>query len=349
MNTPNQPDLPEFPRISAYLQIFSDLYDAGSSETVQLILTTIGGVVVIYGLLQVLDWVFSVLQSPRLAIYRHAGNDSWALVTGANDGIGRAFSEELLRRGFNLLLHGRNAQKLEKVKKELEKQWPKRKLDIVVADAAKYDNAYEILVKKAKSLPGKLTILVNNVGGQITFPRYIALADIEHDHIDTCMNVNARFPTHLTASMIPLLRENSPSLIINCGSMGGLISGPYLATYVSTKAYIHTFTQAVKYEMVGDGTPDVEVMGFVIGNTQTTGNPHNMPLFTLKARDCAASCLDRVGKSGGPVVFSHWLHSLQFNLTKLIPKNLESRLIMDEMRKRAKAEREEPGSAKKDL
>lgn len=348
MNTP-QPELPKFNQMTGVFQVFPHLYKFGSSETSKMMLTTIGGIVVAYGLLQIMKWALSVIQSPTLAVYRHAGNDSWALVTGANDGLGRAFSEELLKRGFNVLLHGRNPQKLEKVKKELLEQWPKRQVDIVVADASKYDNAYQTVAKKASSLPGKLTILLNNVGGQVTLPRYLQLCETKHEDLDTNLNANARFPTHLTAALIPLLRENTPSLIMNCGSAGGLLGGPYLAVYCGTKAYVHNFTQSIKYEMMSEGTPDVDVWGFIIGNTETTGNPHKMPFFTLSARHCADSCLDRVGKGGGPVVWSHWRHAFQYNMMMLMPKSLIEKEMFKELRKRAEAEKEEVGSAKKDI
>lgn len=348
---PLNPDfkMPDLPDLGGWIRIVPAIYKFGSSETSQLMLTTIGGIVVVSYLLQIANWLLSVIQSPRLAIYRHAGNDSWALVTGANDGIGRAFSEELLKRGFNVLLHGRNPEKLERVKKELLEGWPKRQVDTVVADAAKYDNAYETVVKKAKSLPGKLTILVNNVGGQITLPRYLQLSEVKHEDIDTCMNVNARFPTHLSAATIPLLRENSPSLILNCGSMAGVLGSPYLTTYSATKAYIHNFSVSLKQEMIAEDTSDVDVMGFIIGNTETTGNPHDMPWFTLKARHCADSCLDRVGKGSDTVVYSHWRHRLSGMIATCMPKSVAEKEMIRQLKKRAEDERREMGSAKKDL
>lgn len=106
----------------------------------------------------------------------------------------------------------------------------------------------------------------------------------------------------------------------------------------------------MKYEMLAEeASSEVEVMGFMIGNTETTGNPHDMPFFTLKARNCAASCLDRVGKSGGPVVWSHWRHALQYNSMQLFPKSFLEREMMKELKKRKDAEKEEMGSSKKDL
>lgn len=348
-STPNQPDLPELPTFGGVTYVFRDLYRFGSSDTAQLTLTTIGGFFAVYWLLQIIDWLLGVVQSPQLAKYRHAGDDSWAVVTGATDGIGKGFSEELLRRGHNVLLHGRNQQKLEKIKKELLEQWPKRQVDVVAADASKYDKAYEVVVKKAKSLPGKVTILVNNVGGQITTPRNVALGNSKHDDLDTCLNINARFPTHLTASMILMLQENSPSLIINSGSMGGTLGCPYLLTYTATKAYIHTFTNSLRIEMIAEGTPDVEVKGFMIGNTETTGNPQLMPFFTLQPRDTAASCLDRVGKAGGAVVFSHWRHALQYKIMTLMPASFMDKEMIKEMRRRQQVEQQQLGSAKKDV
>ena len=316
-----------------------ELYRLGSSETTQLFLTTIGGGVVIYILLQFLNWLFSVWASPRLAIYRHFGDhETWALVTGANDGLGKAFSEELLRRGHNVLLHGRNEEKLQRVKKELLERWPKRMVDIVVADASKNDKAYEYIAEKAKSLPGQLTILVNNVGGQTTFPRYSPLADSRHEDLDISINLNSRFPTHLTAALLPLLKANSPSLIINSGSTAGVMPVPYIATYSATKAYIHALSVALKFEMKSQGTPDIEVMGFMIGNTRTTGNPHDMPFFTLEARECASSCLDRVGK-GGTVVWSHWKHALQYNITNMIPARIIEPMLLANLRERLESER----------
>lgn len=351
MDTPqtsNSGQAVNLPNIKGFFYFFADIYKFGSSDTAQLLMTTIGGIVLMRGLFAVINWLFGVLQSPRLAIFRHAGNDSWAVVTGANDGLGRAFSEELLRRGFNVLLHGRNAQKLEKVKKELLEEWPKRQVDTVVADASKYDDAYATVVKKAKSLPGKVTILVNNVGGQITRPRFQVLSECKHEDLDTCINVNARFPTHLTATMLPLLQENKPSLIINSGSSGAVIGVPYMATYSATKAYIHTLCHSLYYEMIAQGTPEVEIKGFIIGNTETSGNPYDMPFFTLKPRECADSCLDRVGKAGGPLVYSHWRHSLQASVMAVMPQRFVEPQIVKIMKEREEAEMAQMGTVKKD-
>jgi 17beta-estradiol 17-dehydrogenase / very-long-chain 3-oxoacyl-CoA reductase len=68
------------------------------------------------------------------------------------------------------------------------------------------------------------------------------------------------------------LKHNSPSLILNAGSNGALLSLPYIATYTATKAYIHTLTRALRAELESDGSDDVEVLGNLIGGTATSRN-----------------------------------------------------------------------------
>jgi len=64
---------------------------------------------------------------------QHAnGDNSWALVTGATDGIGHALCHELSARGFNIVLHGRNEAKLTRVREEFETAHPQRHFRTVV-------------------------------------------------------------------------------------------------------------------------------------------------------------------------------------------------------------------------
>ena len=281
-------------------------------------------------------WGFS--RPSNLQIYCHCEPGSWALVTGASDGIGRAFAEELLSRGFNVLLHGRNPQKLEGIKDEVSKQYPKRSAETVVADASKYDDGFKALVEKARGLPGKLTVLVNIVGGVTTRPQYISHSEIPHDDIDTQLNVNIRFPTQLTRAMLPILRENGPSVILNCGSSEGVIGVPYIVTYTSSKAYIHTFSGALKAEMVAEGIDNVDVMGLLIGSVSTAGNTHKIA-FTITSKECAAGSSDRVG-SDDALVFPQWKHDFQTQSAQVLPEKLLRRMVAGQMRDRAEYEKE---------
>jgi NADP-dependent 3-hydroxy acid dehydrogenase YdfG len=154
-----------------------------SVNTLRTLLSLVGTAYVSYSAFAVAKFVWHFVRPSRLHIYNHS--DPWALVTGASDGIGLGFAEELLSRGFNVLLHGRNEAKLKKVVARLSEEHPSRLMDFVIADASEYGKSFEVVVKKVKSLPGKLTVLINNVGGIHTTPTYVPFSEISHDAIDS--------------------------------------------------------------------------------------------------------------------------------------------------------------------
>ena len=85
-------------------------------------------------------------------------------MTGASDGIGRAVAKELHRRGFNLILHGRNPEKLAQVREEIQSaSTVKRDIKLWVADANSPDVDFEGAVKQWEGL--QITLVVHSVGG----------------------------------------------------------------------------------------------------------------------------------------------------------------------------------------
>ena len=86
------------------------------------------------------------------------------VVTGATDGIGKAVAKELYLRGFNLILHGRNANKLERVSDEIRSAGSTKKdVRLWVADANSADVNFEGAAKQWDGL--QITLVVHNVGG----------------------------------------------------------------------------------------------------------------------------------------------------------------------------------------
>jgi 17beta-estradiol 17-dehydrogenase / very-long-chain 3-oxoacyl-CoA reductase len=95
-----------------------------------------------------------------------SGKSPWAIVTGASDGVGQGFVEELLDRGFNLVLHGRNENKLKGIVEELRLRWPQRDFKLLILDAsmtAMDSTKIQHTLRPLEHL--ELKILINNVGG----------------------------------------------------------------------------------------------------------------------------------------------------------------------------------------
>lgn len=89
---------------------------------------------------------------------------SWALVTGASDGIGLGFCHELARRGFNIVLLSRTKAKLEKAAAELEEKHGV-KTHIVVRDLAKmYTLEHYETVPEEVPADLDVAIVINNAG-----------------------------------------------------------------------------------------------------------------------------------------------------------------------------------------
>lgn len=291
-----------------------------------------GGAVTLYALYKVLDFTYlHFLRPSSLPRYFHApGGRSarpWALITGASDGIGKGFAEELCFRGFNVILHGRNEEKLNKVKDELLVQWPDRMVRIIVIDAHHVSNdiAIEGLAMALKEV--YITVLINNIGGAgPVHPAWKELHKRTGKEVDAFIDVNLRFSTHITRALLPILLRNTPSLVLNVGSVSGDIPTPYASVYSGAKAYNMAWSRSLKAEMVAQGK-DVEVLGVIVGMTQSGHEKRETSFFVPSSRRLACTALDKVG-SGRAIVTPFPPHALQKAFVDLLPPWTVERMII---------------------
>lgn len=97
------------------------------------------------------------------------GADTYALVTGASDGIGKAIAQELYRKGFNLILHGRNEEKLWKTADEFRHERGALKdIKVWVQDATSPDVDFEAVVEKWRRL--NIQLVIHNVSPYVPRP-----------------------------------------------------------------------------------------------------------------------------------------------------------------------------------
>jgi 17beta-estradiol 17-dehydrogenase / very-long-chain 3-oxoacyl-CoA reductase len=283
------------------------------------------------------------LKESTLPRYLHPKNrQAYALVTGSSDGIGLETAKALQSRGFNIILHGRNSTKLSKLAEKMNEDYPSQQVVVVAADATDPVNAVPKIVKAVQDVEGeggKLTVLVNNVGGMAMFgiSAYTALKDIPQDTIAKQVGLNATFPTLLTSALLPTLIANAPGLVVNISSFAGVTGLPFLTTYAPSKGFNLIFSNSLSAEMKLLKA-DVEVMGIVVGSVKTAGNPdEELSFMTLAPEEMARSILERVG-CGRSLVTGSWKQGLATEIMGSLPSSLREMLLNAEMTKRAEKE-----------
>lgn len=315
------------------------------------IFATIGLLTAVLAVTKAFQFISIYLLPSRIARYAHTtnGQPPWALVTGASDGIGRGFAAELAKQGFNVVLHGRNHAKLSSVMSHLKERHPDRSFRILIADASTVaclncirpgqghphthdqDSGpppvdFDALRASLDDL--NLTVLINNAGGGALNPTFLSLGESSEARITGNVSLNALFPLHLTRALLPTLRRNSPSLVVNVSSLAdnGL---PLLVSYCASKRFLLTMTEAVVREMklLGKGS-DVELLGVRVGKTTNTAYFTEKPsFFTPDSQTMARSALEKAGYGHG-VVVGYWAHALQHLLIKAMPLWIKDRAFI---------------------
>ena len=241
--------------------------------------------------------VLHLTRSSQLSRYLH-GEESWALFTGASDGIGYGYVEELASRGFDIILHGRNVDKLDGCIKQLQLKYPTRQFRKAVLDAAVATSAQ--VDQLVANLPENVTVLVNNVGTALVGPvsKYTEFQDRSTADIEKIINTNEVFPTLLTRALLPKFIANQPALIINIGSVLDTWPCVYLEEYCGGKAHNRAFSYALRKNMELNGW-DIEVLYHRVMSAATTGSQSTVSFTNVSPRLMAAGALGRVCCSEG--------------------------------------------------
>ena len=159
-----------------------------------------------------------------------------ALITGASSGIGLDMARYLAKQKCELILVGRDREKLEKVQESLP-----TKVTIIVADLANEQKVKELYVLTSKE---NIDILINNAGfGDFG---YFTETDLSKE-LDM-INTNIKAVHILTKSFLKDMEKKNSGYILNVASSSAFQPGPLMATYYATKSYVYQLTEALYYE-----------------------------------------------------------------------------------------------------
>ncbi|XP_077451818.1 very-long-chain 3-oxoacyl-CoA reductase-A [Stigmatopora argus] len=197
------------------------------------------------------------LISPRLG--------KWAVVTGATDGIGKSYAEELARRGFAIVLISRSQHKLDDVARSLEDQFGVE-TKVIAADFGK-TNIYPSIEAGLSGL--EIGVLVNNVGVSYPYPEYyLHIPDLDN-FITNMINVNVTSVCQMTRLVLPRMADRSKGVILNISSASGMYPLPLLTIYSATKAFVDFFSRGLEEEYRRQGVIIQSVLPFFVATKMT--------------------------------------------------------------------------------
>lgn len=183
-----------------------------------------------------------------------------AVVTGASSGIGRAIAEALAEAGANLVLVGRNRERLAGTVAAVAA----RGAEVAVVEAELTDtDAPQQIVEAAVKRCGGVNILVNCAG--IFEPMPFETQPL--DSFDRQMATNVRAPFALTQAALPYLKP--AGAVVNISSIAGYKGFPQSAAYCASKGAVELMTRALAAEL---GPMGVRVNCIAPGNIRTPMN-----------------------------------------------------------------------------
>ena len=166
-----------------------------------------------------------------------------ALVTGASSGIGAEIARDLARRGQNVVLVARRAERLAELADELGDA-----ASVVPADLSRREDRAE-LPERVAALGRDVDILVNNAGLTTVGPVSAADPDAELNAIE----VDVAAVVDLCTRFVPAMVRNRRGAVLNVASVAAFGPLPGQAVYGAAKAFVLSYTHALREELKGSG------------------------------------------------------------------------------------------------
>ncbi len=187
--------------------------------------------------------------------------DSTVLITGASSGIGEAFARRLAADGANLILVARRENALTSLAGDLRAEHGVQ-VTVLPMDLAK-PGSVDTLVTRVENAGLTVDGLINNAG---FVDAYAPFAVNDAARAREMIAVNVTSLVDLTRAFLPNMLERRRGCVINVGSTASFQPVPFWAVYGAAKAFVLSFTEAVRAENHGSG---VEIFALCPGATAT--------------------------------------------------------------------------------
>ena len=256
-------------------------------------------------------------------------NIRYTLITGASTGIGYELSKLFAKDKHNLILVSRNKIKLQSVKNELEKY--NIDIKILALDLLKSEDIKNIFnyieINKLN-----VNILVNNAG----IGTFGDFNDIEWEKEEALIDINIKALTQLTKYFLPKIVECKNGGILNVASTAAFCSGPRMAAYYASKAYVLNLTEAIYEEYKDNG---IKISCLCPGPVKTSfqgkagiKKSEAAKKYLMDAEEVAKVCYKDFNK-GKLIIIPGMKNRLLVMGNKILPRSISRKIILKTNRK----------------
>ena len=247
-----------------------------------------------------------------------------ALITGASSGIGEEVAKQLASRATLLVLVARRRDRLEQLRDELLAKHPQLRIEVRTTDLTDTAQIAALLDWiAAEKFP--LDLLVNNAGlGDLG-----SFASADAEKLDRMMLVNMVALTRLTRALLPPMIARKRGAILNVSSSAGFMPMANFAVYAATKAYVTSFSEALRSELRGAGVSvtalcpgPVETEFTKVAHRKADGDSAFGPAFVyVSVQDVVSAALRGIERERA-IVIPGWAMKAGMALVRLTPMPL---------------------------
>jgi uncharacterized protein len=217
---------------------------------------------------------------------------STALVTGASSGIGAEIAKELASRGHAVVLVARREERLQSLAKDLATEHGVA-TEVIAADLAEISGR-DHLIEQLRERGRRVEVLVNNAG----FGHQADFATSPPERMVGMVRINVEAVVDLTGRLIPGMIERGRGTVINTASTSAFQPLPGSAVYGASKAFVLSFSEAIRTELRGTGVTVTAVCPGPVRTefTEVAGFPgveHRTPgVLWMSAEDVARQAVE---------------------------------------------------------
>lgn len=254
---------------------------------------------------------------------------NYTVITGASQGLGKAFAGHCAKLGRNLILISLPNEGLSEFSQKLIDRYNVEVIGLEL-DLTNYKDLSG-LCDELKNY--RIDMLVNNagIGGTKAF------LDASLNYIDQIVLLNMRSVVTLTHQLLPQLKEQRSAYILNISSLAAFVPMPYKTIYPASKAFIYSFSRGLQAELKNTnvhvavahpgGMPTNPDVAKRIGSHKGL-----VRLSILSAERTAEICLEKLLRKES-IIIPGKINFLSSVLQRIIPVNLQLNLIHSKIQK----------------